>query len=158
MDRTSSGEREIEQWGTTRLSKCCRMGRRLAWSQFHCSNLEPQLDPSIASWGAVQLLMRSDQVQSAFGDPTAYLSRRYRLRWRRDAVQEFVGNAPIGRVIDVGCGDGSLTRPVLDRCEHLTLVDTSEAMLQSARRQVPEQLRHKVDFLQTDVSALNVPA
>lgn len=101
--------------------------------------------------------MRSDQVQSAFDDPAVYLSRRYRLRWRRDAVEEFVGSAPIGRVIDVGCGDGSLARPVLDRCEHLTLVDTSEAMLQSASRQVPEQFLHKVDFLHTDVNALNLP-
>jgi SAM-dependent methyltransferase len=101
--------------------------------------------------------MRSDQVQSAFGDPTLYLKRQYRLRWRRDVVQEFVGDAPIGRVIDIGCGDGSLARPVLDRCEHLTLVDTSEAMLESARRGVPEQFLSKVEFVHADVNAVELP-
>jgi ubiquinone/menaquinone biosynthesis C-methylase UbiE len=104
----------------------------------------------------IPLLIRSEQVKTTFGDPTTYLKRQYRLRWRRDAVEAFIGSESPRRVVDLGCGDGSLSRPVLERCERLTLVDSSAAMLESARRDTPAAWLPKVDFLNSDANELDL--
>ena len=88
--------------------------------------------------------MRGEQVERAFAEPEAYLSRRYHLRWRSEAVQAFVGDRRFGRVIDYGCGDGSLSIPLLDQIDELVLFDTSPAMLAAAKAQLPPDQASKV--------------
>ena len=101
---------------------------------------------------------RADRVRDVFGQTTSYLSRRYRLNWRREVVAHFVKDRPLGRVADIGCGDGSLSLPLLDRCSQLTLVDNSETMLDSVRKCLPEGSASKVQLLNSDVEALDLAA
>lgn len=88
--------------------------------------------------------MRGEQVERAFAEPEGYLRRRYHLRWRSEAVQAFLGARHFGRVIDYGCGDGSLTIPVLPQMDELVLFDTSPAMLAAAKQALPAEQAGKV--------------
>jgi SAM-dependent methyltransferase len=97
--------------------------------------------------------MRGEQVQRAFAEPEAYLSRRYHLRWRSEAVQAFVGARHFNRVIDYGCGDGSLSIPLLDQLDELILFDPSPAMLAAARAQVPAAAMNKVTLTESTAAS-----
>jgi 2-polyprenyl-3-methyl-5-hydroxy-6-metoxy-1,4-benzoquinol methylase len=81
--------------------------------------------------------MRGELVRRLFAAPEAYLNRQYYLRWRSDAVQALVGSRRFRRVLDYGCGDGSLSIPLLGQADQLVLFDTSPAMLRAARARVP---------------------
>ncbi len=89
---------------------------------------------------------RSQEVELEFENPEGYLSQQYVLRLRREAVALFAGPARGDRILDIGCGDGSLSLPLLREAASLTLVDTSEAMLEAARRQTPASRLDNVEF------------
>jgi SAM-dependent methyltransferase len=100
--------------------------------------------------GSVNQHSRRQQVELVFRDPQPYLAHRHILRLRQEAVAEFAGSRHRARVLDVGCGDGSLSLPLLDRIGHLTLVDTSAAMLEAARAQTPPAKSAQVDYILSD--------
>ena len=64
-------------------------------------------------------------------------------------MERFVASLPAGRVLDIGCGTGYLTRSL---CGTVTAVDQSAEMLELARARVPA-----ADFVQADVPPLPFP-
>ena len=68
---------------------------------------------------------------------------------RREAVERFVASLPAGRVLDIGCGTGYVTRSLRGT---VTAVDQSAEMLDLARARVPA-----ADFVQADVPPLPFP-
>jgi SAM-dependent methyltransferase len=52
---------------------------------------------------------------------------------------DLVGVEPGSRVVDVGCGPGVLTAPLVERCgaDHVAAVDPSEPFVESVRRTLP---------------------
>jgi SAM-dependent methyltransferase len=60
-------------------------------------------------------------------------------------------------VLDLGCGDGSISFELLDRAESLTLVDRSEAMIRLAKAKAPDLHEAAVEFVNGDVSELERP-
>lgn len=56
---------------------------------------------------------------------------------------------PYGRVLDVGCGEGLLSRRLAPFATHVTGVDVSPAMIDEARRQAPADLA--LDYRVADV-------
>lgn len=54
-----------------------------------------------------------------------------------------------GRVLDLGCGDGSVSRSLLTRGNRLTLVDRSALMLDHAKAMAP--VGAAVEFIQADI-------
>jgi SAM-dependent methyltransferase len=65
-------------------------------------------------------------------DTDAYLIRNPIVPIRARLVSELLSGLRGGRVLDLGCGDGSVSRPLLANNNHLTLLDLSEAMLERA--------------------------
>src|SRR5687767_10673441 len=55
---------------------------------------------------------------------------------------------PIGRFLDLGCGDGTVARAVLSRHPdaQAVLIDFSEPMLEVAREQLPDAIVKRADF------------
>lgn len=96
---------------------------------------------------------KSELVRSLFREPGWYLKRTHNNRIRVETLQEFLKNESFSRMLDVGCGDGSLSLPLLTRERHLTLVDFSEAMLSVARSRVPAELAGNVEIRKEDFMA-----
>jgi 2-polyprenyl-3-methyl-5-hydroxy-6-metoxy-1,4-benzoquinol methylase len=81
---------------------------------------------------------KADHVKALFDVPGKYLGpRRFDIEIRVETVQEFTKNLTFDRVLDIGCGNGAISLPLLPRCSELTLLDISKNMLDLARRRVP---------------------
>lgn len=92
-----------------------------------------------------------EQVKLLFEQPEWYLQRwRYNIRIRAETVQDFVGDAKFYRILDIGCGDGSISLPLLTSENQLTLLDISSTMLSFAYSQVPAPLQGNVRLINQD--------
>lgn len=87
-------------------------------------------------------------VRSWFEAPRKYLdARRFDIRIRTETVREFANHERFDRALDIGCGDGSLSLPLLDRVSRLTLLDLSTSMLSLASSQISPEHSNKVDII-----------
>jgi 2-polyprenyl-3-methyl-5-hydroxy-6-metoxy-1,4-benzoquinol methylase len=102
---------------------------------------------------------RAAEVGALFRKPQWYLQgRNYHVRTRMRIVREMLGNSRFEQVLDIGCGDGSISLPLLGPGTNLLLLDMSEEMLAIARSQVPERFKGQVktlngNFLQLELDA-----
>jgi 2-polyprenyl-3-methyl-5-hydroxy-6-metoxy-1,4-benzoquinol methylase len=98
---------------------------------------------------------RIDRVRSFFDVPENYLDRkRFDIRLRAETTQTYLQGRTFHKIIDIGCGDGSVSLPLLTADRDLTLVDLSPNMLSLAKAKVPADLAANVKFYQDDL--LNV--
>lgn len=94
---------------------------------------------------------RTDQVRTFFETPERYLGRDFGIRLRAEIVRDLTGGLSPGRILDAGCGDGSMSLPLLGPAVHLTLVDLSAEMLAVARRRTPDTAAGRVDYVRSDI-------
>ncbi len=85
----------------------------------------------------------------AFFDAQSYLQRNPIIPIRAAIVNELLADVVDAQVLDLGCGDGSISRPLLARGNQLTLVDFSPRMLESARAATPSG--SPVQFVHSDI-------
>jgi 2-polyprenyl-3-methyl-5-hydroxy-6-metoxy-1,4-benzoquinol methylase len=85
----------------------------------------------------------------AFFDTRSYLDRNAIIPVRARIVAEMLANVRGGRVLDLGCGDGSISRSLLASQNQLTLVDFSARMLDSARSASPAGA--PIEFIEADI-------
>ncbi len=97
-----------------------------------------------------------DLVHSTFQVPDWYLKRTHNIRVRKETIQEFLKHESFVRILDIGCGDGSLSLPSLTPERHLTLVDFSDGMLSVARSRIPEKLIDNVQIFNKDAMSVNL--
>ena len=96
----------------------------------------------------VMTTTKIEQVKSLFDVPDKYLCpRQYDIQIRVETVQQFTKHLTVDRVLDIGCGDGSLSLPLLPRSKHLTLLDLSSKMLDLARRKIPADRCSDVELI-----------
>ncbi|HEY3082609.1 MAG TPA: class I SAM-dependent methyltransferase [Chloroflexota bacterium] len=75
----------------------------------------------------------------------------------RQAVHALVGF--VGRkVLEIGCGDGRLTRRYAARAGSVLALDPKPEEIARAERTMPEPLRSKVAFRVADVTIAELPA
>lgn len=92
-----------------------------------------------------------EQVKAVFERPEQYLhGSRHNICIRTETVQSFVAGRQIDRILDIGCGDGSISLPLLRTDNWLTLLDVSSAMINAATRSVPTNLRRNVQLVNSD--------
>ena len=94
---------------------------------------------------------QSDLVRSVFQTAEWHLKAAYNIRIRRETVQEFLKYESFTRILDIGCGDGSLSLPLLTAERYLTLLDFSETMLSLVRSRIPNELADHVELLNQNV-------
>jgi 2-polyprenyl-3-methyl-5-hydroxy-6-metoxy-1,4-benzoquinol methylase len=117
------------------------------------SGLESAFTPSL---GEI-LSTKIDQVKSLFETPEPYLKRRrFNINIRAETVQYFLRNRDFTRILDVGCGDGSASIPLLNNEKSLTLLDLSENMLSIALSNVPPDLKQNVQPINQDFLSANL--
>jgi ubiquinone/menaquinone biosynthesis C-methylase UbiE len=94
---------------------------------------------------------RIEKVRTLFDQRSAYLDRRQLdIRLRAETVERVVQGKQYSEILDIGCGDGSISTPLLNSTCRLTLLDVSPGMLSIARSRVPEELSSRVKFLNQD--------
>lgn len=97
-------------------------------------------------------------VKAAFEKPTWYLNKTaYNIKIRTETLAEFTKHVKPGTILDIGCGDGSLSLPLLSKDNFLVLLDRSKEMLAIAKSRIPRELTDHVqlqnaDFMSADIS------
>src|SRR5215472_15595291 len=97
--------------------------------------------------------MMSDalEIRQAFETPQWYFEKlNYRVKLRKEIVSQLTQKLSFARYIDIGCGDGSISIPLLNSKRHLTLQDISSAMLKRARGRVPTEMLPNVGLIEGD--------
>ena len=92
---------------------------------------------------------KAEHVKALFDVPGKYLGpRRFDIEIRVETVHEFTKNLTFDRVLDIGCGNGAISLPLLPRCSKLTLLDISKNMLDLARRRVPPERVNDIQLIE----------
>ncbi len=87
-------------------------------------------------------------VKRGFEQPQWYLDKRsFNIRIRAETVKQFLGDLKFENMLDIGCGDGSISVPLLTPNNRLTLLDMSETMLSIARSRIPSELASQVQLV-----------
>jgi ubiquinone/menaquinone biosynthesis C-methylase UbiE len=85
------------------------------------------------------------RIKQAFEQPQWYLGRRgFNIRIRAETIAEFVKDHRHESILDIGCGDGSLSLRLLNDQNYLTLLDQSQTMLRIASSRVPSKLSSRI--------------
>lgn len=93
----------------------------------------------------------SKDVKSFFDVPQKYLHKDFGIRIRRDIIQNVVKNYHFKNVLDIGCGDGSISLPLITREKSLDLADLSANMLKVAQSNIPKELLGNVTLHNTSL-------
>jgi ubiquinone/menaquinone biosynthesis C-methylase UbiE len=64
-----------------------------------------------------------------------------------EAVEAFTEGLAFNRILDIGCGDGSISLPLLSRSETITLLDLSTNMLALASKRIPSSRINDVELV-----------
>ena len=98
-------------------------------------------------------------IRQAFETPQWYLtSTAYNIRLRAETISAFLKSDNVGEILDIGCGDGSLSRGLINPNNRVTLLDASQAMLKIATSRVPERLASNVQTINSDFMGASVEA
>jgi len=100
----------------------------------------------------------TEQVKEFFNRPVYLEKGRFLIDVRASLVRDLVGRVPRERIVDLGCGDGSISIPFLGEANELTLVDLSERMLALAAARIPEHARRRVRVVNASLDAFEPPA
>lgn len=101
----------------------------------------------------------SDKViKRAFERPEWYLTKTaYNIKTRIETVKEFIHGREVKSILDIGCGDGSLSLHLLAADNCVTLLDRSKAMLEFASDHVPPGACDRVRVLNGDFMSVDLP-
>jgi SAM-dependent methyltransferase len=94
---------------------------------------------------------KHERVKEAFADPSPYLRNNPYVALRAEAIRRLVPDRAGMSLIDLGCGDGRISIPLVAETGELLLVDSSAGMLELARRNVPSGLAARVSFKCADL-------
>jgi SAM-dependent methyltransferase len=90
-------------------------------------------------------------IKQAFERPDWYVTRSaYNIRLRIETIRDFIGNDEPETILDIGCGDGSLSLHLLTANNRLTLLDRSKRMLELARSRISQGLANHVAIMNED--------
>lgn len=78
-----------------------------------------------------------------------------RIIVRSNMVRKFLGPQKNISILDIGCGDGSLSLPYLSETNQLTLVDISDKMIERVAGKIPNQLLSKVRLVNDSFEAID---
>jgi 2-polyprenyl-3-methyl-5-hydroxy-6-metoxy-1,4-benzoquinol methylase len=86
-----------------------------------------------------------------FFDTEEYVTGNPNIAVRSRLVRRMLNHVDTCSILDVGCGDGSLSLQFLPGARQITLVDLSEKMLDRARERTPERYRERVAYVNADI-------
>ena len=94
----------------------------------------------------------SKAIRAYFDTPAQTHRASYRSAVRGAIVREMLGQPLEGvRILDLGCGDGGVSIPLVGSTNELTLVDFAPRMLEVARQTIPDEDRGRVELVLSSV-------
>ncbi|MHA3774162.1 class I SAM-dependent methyltransferase [Verrucomicrobiota bacterium sgz303538] len=97
-------------------------------------------------------------IKEAFERPEWYLrSAAYNIRIRCETIHEFLHGRRYQNILDIGCGDGSLSFPLLTQNSKVTLLDRSRDMLGRAVSRVSGELVENTTVVNADFMTAELP-
>jgi ubiquinone/menaquinone biosynthesis C-methylase UbiE len=100
----------------------------------------------------------ANEIRAFFDHTDRYLINNCNIEIRRRVVRDLIANAMNFRILDLGCGDGSISLQFLDPTNSLTLVDISQNMLEVARSRTPSALQASVEYVSEDAARYQSPS
>ncbi len=61
------------------------------------------------------------------------------------------------RILEIGCGEGRITRDIADRSSHITAIDPLEEDIQFAIENTPTHLKRKIDYQALAIAEFPLP-
>ena len=100
---------------------------------------------------------KSKLVKELFENTGLYLTYDYNLQIRKETLETFTRTLQYNSVLDMPCGTGSISLPLLSKATKLTLIDISSNMLSIAENNIPENEKKKVICINDDIFKLDIP-
>ena len=91
--------------------------------------------------------MTKNLTKDFFDSPYYLKHGRKVIELRAHIIKEIVGNVDGKKILDLGCGDGSLSIPLLNEKNSLTLVDLSSRMIEIANSKIHDNFKNKVNLI-----------
>lgn len=95
---------------------------------------------------------RTKYVKDFFNQTEIYLNKNTGILIRVEIVESFLSKLENQEIIDIGCGDGSISLPYLKQGNNVTFVDISENML----KKVSLKIENNTEFQKGKASFLNI--
>jgi 2-polyprenyl-3-methyl-5-hydroxy-6-metoxy-1,4-benzoquinol methylase len=90
-------------------------------------------------------------ILEAFERPQWYVtSQAFNIKIRVETIKEFTRNFKPENILDIGCGDGSLSLPLLTESNHITFLDRSKSMLELVSSRIPSGWNDRISLLNMD--------
>jgi ubiquinone/menaquinone biosynthesis C-methylase UbiE len=90
-------------------------------------------------------------IVEAFERPQWYVtSQAFNIKIRVETIQEFTRNLQPENILDIGCGDGSLSLPLFNESNHITFLDRSKSMLDLVSSRIPSGWANRIALLNMD--------
>jgi len=102
------------------------------------------------------MMDKSKVVKELFENTALYLTYDYNLQIRKETVEAFTAGLHFNTVLDIPCGTGAMSIPLLGRVDKLTFIDVSANMLSIAQKNIPIAYLQKTEVIHADFFALNV--
>ncbi len=93
---------------------------------------------------------KSGQAKAFFEQASIYLANRPSIRLRSEIMRDLLGKRSNDRMLDIGCGDGSLSISYIAE-NNICFLDFSSAMLEHVKESIPEEFRDHATLLQANV-------
>lgn len=97
----------------------------------------------------------NNKIKTFFEAPEKYLHKDFGIKIRREIIESLVKELKFIHILDVGCGDASISLPLLNTHRTLDLVDLSSNMLSIAKSKIPQDLEGNVRLQNKSLEDLN---
>jgi SAM-dependent methyltransferase len=85
-----------------------------------------------------------NRTDDYFANPDSYLQNNPYIGLRAQVVRGMLPSVAGKSILDLGCGDGRISIPMIGESDELLLVDSSAAMLERARLRIPSEAAPRV--------------
>ncbi len=102
-------------------------------------------------------MSKEARVKEFFEQPEIYFHYDYNIKIRHENIKALLEGKNYKNVLDMPCGNGGISLPLINQFEHLTLIDFSSNMVELARKSTPDEVKDKVTYINNDFYNVDFP-